>query len=379
MKLVGSGSVNVYFRLPPDLYLAARQSVPLRLRFTYAGVGDDAKAAVHVRLNAQDVDSIRLAPATRPTMRDEIVRLPTGRLRPYTNELTIDVDLGRVGAPAGVAQYATVDRNSSIDLRGLPHSVVLPRLELVVDAGYPFTSWPDLSGTAVVLSNRPDAGEYETMLNMVGFFGAQTGATATGLTVLDAAHVESASNKDLVVLGKPSTQPLLPKWSSHMALGLMRDESVINSAPQAQLWLHPQWPFRHEDRERLARLIGAGYTFDAVLEHFVSPYRRDRSVVAIVPGDEGGTTAAGAFTNARKGPIYGGVSVARNGRFESFLLGVSAYHSGRSDRFQRAFVLVLEHYWLIPPVVFIVAGLIGGTLYANTERLAARRLAGGRV
>jgi cellulose synthase (UDP-forming) len=379
MRLVGSGSINVFFRLPPDLYLAARQSVPLRLRFSYAGVGDDAKAAVHVRLNAQDVDSIRLAPATRSTRRDEIVRLPTGRLRPYTNVLTIDVDFGRVSAPAGVAQFAAIDRESSIDLRGLPHSVVLPRLELVVDAGYPFTAWPDLSGTAVVLSNAPDAGEYETVLNMVGFFGAQTGATVTGLTVLDAANVDEASNKDLVVLGKPSTQPLLPMWASHMALGLLRDESVINSAPQSEMWLHPQWPFRQEDRERLARLIGAGYTFDAVLEHFVSPYRRDRSVVVIVPGDEGGATAAAAFTNARKGPIYGGVSVARNGRFESFLLGVRAYHSGRSDRYQQAFVLVLEHYWLIPGVVLIVAGMIGGTVYASTERIAARRLAAGQL
>jgi cellulose synthase (UDP-forming)/cellulose synthase operon protein B len=379
MRLVGSGSVNVFFRLPPDLYLAARQSVPLRLRFSYAGVGDDAKAAVHVRLNAQDVDSIRLQPATRSTRRDEIVRLPTGRLRPYTNVLTIDVDFGRVSAPAGVAQFASIDRESSIDLRGLPHSVVLPRLELVVDAGYPFTAWPDLSGTAVVLSNAPDAGEYETVLNMVAFFGAQTGATVTGLTVLDAANVDEASNKDLVVLGKPSTQPLLPMWASHMALGLMRDESIINSAPQSEMWLHPQWPFRQEDRERLARLIGAGYTFDAVLEHFVSPYRRDRSVVVIVPGDEGGATAAAAFTNARKGPIYGGVSVARNGRFESFLLGVTAYHSGRSDRYQRAFVLVLEHYWLIPGVVLIVAGMIGGTVYASTERIAARRLAAGQL
>jgi cellulose synthase (UDP-forming)/cellulose synthase operon protein B len=379
MRLPGSGSINVYFRLPPDLYLSARQSVPLRLRFSYAGVGEDAKAAVHVRLNAQDVDSIRLAPATRVTKRDEIVRLPTGRLRPYTNTLTIDVDFGRGSAPAGVAQYASIDRESSIDLRGLPHSVVLPRLELVVDAGYPFTAWPDLSGTAVVLSNNPGAGEYETVLNMVGFFGAQTGATATALTVLDAAHVESARNKDLVVLGKPTTQPLLPMWSSHMPLGLMRDESVINSATRPQLWLHRQWPFRLEDRERLARLIGAGYTFDAVLEHFVSPYRRDRSVVVIVPGDEGGATAAAAFTNARKGPIYGGVSVARNGRFESFLLGVTAYHSGRSDRFQRAFVLVLEHYWLIPAAVFIVAGLIGVSLYGSTERIAARRLAADRV
>ena len=73
------------------------------------------------------------------------------------------------------------------------------------------------------------------------------------------------------------------------------------------------------------------------------------------------------------------MSVARNGRFESFLLGVTAYHAGRSDRYQRAFVLLLEHYWLIPPVVLVMAGLIGGTLYAGTERIAARRLAAGRI
>jgi hypothetical protein len=42
-------------------------------------------------------------------------------------------------------------------------------------------------------------------------------------------------------------------------------------------------------------------------------------------------------------------------------------------------VLVLEHSWLIPLVVFLVAGLIGGTLRASTERIAARRLAAGRI
>src|SRR5262249_6425393 len=45
LKLKGSGSVNIYFRLPPDLYLPARQSVPLLLKFGYAGVEDGANAA----------------------------------------------------------------------------------------------------------------------------------------------------------------------------------------------------------------------------------------------------------------------------------------------------------------------------------------------
>src|SRR5436305_6757363 len=56
----------------------------------------------------------------------------------------LDVDFGRAGAPKGVWQYAAIHRESSIDLSGLPHSVVLPRLELFADSGYPFTAIPDL-------------------------------------------------------------------------------------------------------------------------------------------------------------------------------------------------------------------------------------------
>jgi len=379
MRLAHRVPLDVYFRLPPDLYLAARESVPLRLRFRYAGVGEHANAAVRVRLNAHDADSISLAPAADAVTRDEIVRLPTQWLRPYSNMLTIAVDFGDVKAPAAVAQYASIDRESSIDLRGLPHSVVLPRLELVTEAGYPFTAWPDLSGTGIVLSETPTVAEYETVLNMVGFFGAQTGTSATGVTVVDPTQVERVRDDDLVVLGGPLTQPLLSKWASHMALGFSGDESAINSVPRWQTWLHPQWPFRLEDRERLARLVGAGYGFDAVLEHFVSPYRQDRSVLAIVGGDDAGATAAATFTTERSGPIYGGVAVARNGRFESFLLGVTAYHAGRADRSERAFVLLLEHYWLIPIVVLVGAAAIGAIVYAGAERIAARRLAVGGI
>jgi cellulose synthase subunit/glycosyl transferase family 2/PilZ domain-containing protein len=383
MTVTNRGPLDVQFRLPPDLYLAARPSVPLRLRFSYAGIGEHGKAALHVSLNGHDVDSIPLAPSPAAVKgvatNDDIVRLPTDWLRPSSNMLTIALDADASAMPAGVAPSASIDPGSSIDLRGLPHSVVLPRLELVTEAGYPFTAWPDLSGTAIVLSNAPSVAEYETLLNMVGFFGAQTGVAVTGMSVVDPLHVDRVRDDDLVILGGPRTQPLLSKWASRMALGFTGDEPAINSAPRLQQWLHPQWPFRQEDRERLARLVGAGYRFDAVLEHFVSPFRQDRSVLAIVAGDDGGQTAAATFTAQRNGPVYGGVSVARNGRFESFLLGVTAYHAGRADRSERAFVLLLEQYWLIPLVVLLIACAIGAIVYAGTERLAARRLAADRI
>jgi cellulose synthase (UDP-forming) len=381
LKLVGSGSIDVFFRLPPDLFLPIRQSIPLVLQFAYAGVPEGSRAALHVRLNAEDVDTIRLEPSLGPVQREEIVRLPTGRLRPYANALTVDVDFGRYGAPSGVTQYAAIDRESAIDLRGVPHWVALPKLELFVDAGYPFTAWPDLSRTAIVLSNAPTPIEYEVLLNMVAFFSAQTGSPATAISIANAADVETVRDKDLVLLGTPSTQPWLEAWVRQMPLGLSidgprlhDDGPLLNRVRRPDFWLRPQWPFRDEGRNRLSRLIERGEQLDVVLEQFVSPFRPDRSVVAIVLGEGGGELVSSLFAGIRSGPIYGGLAVAHDGRFEAFPLGIQPYHAGDVDPYQRAQVFLVEHYLFIPLFVLLVALLVGSGVRDAAERVSARRL-----
>src|SRR5262249_47282380 len=102
----------------------------------------------------------------------ELVRLPTSRLQAYVNTLTVDFDFGR-GARKNSRLYAAVRRDSLLDLQGIPHSVMLPRLELFADAGYPFTEWPDLGRAAVILPTEPAISDFETLLDMVAFFGAQ--------------------------------------------------------------------------------------------------------------------------------------------------------------------------------------------------------------
>jgi hypothetical protein len=85
------------------------------------------------------------------------------------------------------------------------------------------------------------------------------------------------------------------------------------------------------------------------------------------------------LTSARTGSIAGGVAVARAGRFESFMLGLAAYRTGPSDVLQRAFVLALQHYWLMPVVAFLAAIVVGVRVRLAVERLAARRLAAGEL
>ena len=218
-------------------------------------------------------------------------------------------------------QSVAIHRDSSIDLRGLPHAVVLPRLELFADAGFPFTEWPDLGRTAVVLPNAPTIADDEAVLELAGFFGAQTGAPATSIVVTDAGRVDTVRDRDLILLGAPPAQPLLSAWTANVPLESGVDRVGVNPNPIPPRWLHPEWPFREADRGRLASLLAARPRIDLIVEQFVSPFRSDRSVVAIVPGSSYGTMSGLLRPAVRNGPVYGGVALALAGQFQSFLVG----------------------------------------------------------
>ena len=374
LKIQGSGSINIYFRLPPDLFLSARQSVPLQLKYQYAGVAGK-NAAFHVRLNAEDVDSVYLSSA-QSAQRTDTVRLPTGRLRPYANTLTIDFDPGGQ-ARGDVWPTAAIHQDSSIDLRGLPHSVILPRLELFADAGYPFTARADLGRTAIIISDRPTRGEYEAVLNTLGAFAAQTGAPAPEVSVTTAAALESVGDKDLIVFGTAADQPILRRWADHFPLKLLENGFNVDAGPIPAHWFHPEWPFREADRRRLAVFTANRSRIDTVIEQIVSPLAHERSVVAIVPRDANRYEAIPEMfmPAVRKGPLYGGVAISLDGRFESFLVGSLAYRSGDLGRYQQAMVFLFEHSWLLPLLVLGPALVVALEVRRFTDRVAARRLA----
>jgi cellulose synthase operon protein B len=184
-------------------------------------------------------------------------------------------------------------------------------------------------------------------------------------------------DKDLVLIGTPESQPLLSEWASGMPLVLSRSEMRINEAAESTLVLHPEWPFRDYDGERLRSLLNGGaHNIDLLVESFMSPLRRGRLVVAIVPAGPGATAAVRAlFTpSERQGPVYGGVAVSQNGRFDSFLVGTTAYHAGELDRYQYVTVFLFENYRLIPLLVLLCSGIIAAWVRWSAERVAARRL-----
>ena len=380
LKLQGTGSINLYFRLPPDLFLRAHQSVPLLLKFQYGGAPNGTRPAVSVRLNGKDIDSMQLKPASGPVEESETFRLPTGSMLPYTNTLTVDFYFASSTPPADVRPSFAIDRASTIDLSSLPHAVVLPRLELFADAGYPFTEWPDGSRTAAIMPVAPTPVDLETLLDMAGFFGGQTGALATGLEITDAAGVNRVRGKDLVLIGTPQSQPLLSQWASAMPLDMSGPDMQVHQAPESTLLLRPEWPFRERDGEHLISMLNGDLSgIGLFVQSFVSPLHQDRTVVAIVPhGDRAADAVRALFTpSERQGPVYGGVAVSEDGRFESFLTGTLAYHAGHFNEYQYATVLLFEHYRIVPLLVLFLSIFIAAWVRWSTEHVAARRLATG--
>jgi len=163
-----------------------------------------------------------------------------------------------------------------------------------------------------------------------------------------------------------------------MPLDLSASDMAVHQAPETSLLLHTEWPFRESDSDRLISMVnGNTANLGLFVESFVSPLHPDRTVVAIVPhGDEAATAIRELFTpSQRQGPVYGGVAISQDGRFQSFLTGTMAYHAGQFDDYQYATVLLFENYRLIPILVLFLAILIAAWVRWSTERIAARRLA----
>jgi hypothetical protein len=127
----------------------------------------------------------------------------------------------------------------------------------------------------------------------------------------------------------------------------------------------------------LKRLVAGDGDANAFIESFISPLHPGREVVAIVPGSSNSIEAVRAlFTPAeREGPVYGGVAVFRNGRFESFLVGTAAFHGGEVDGYQYAAVVLIENYRLLPLILLLFALIVVAWVRWSTERVAAKRLA----
>jgi cellulose synthase (UDP-forming) len=377
LHVFGSGTVSLYFRLPPDLFFGPRNTIPLRLNFRTSGLADPRKSEIRVRLNNVWVTGRRISPDSATGVDHENIQLPVAALYP-NNALTVEFvfEGKQESAENSEVQYpeAVVLTTSELDLRGVPRYVRLPRLELFATAGFPFTRFADLAQTAFVLPKNASPEEIATFLNISGSFGAETGYPGFRVTVLDPDSIQEGRAKDLLLIGTPKDQPFISQWSRHMPVHLDGAAPFTPESLMRFTWI--PWSRVATERGRYEDLLANGATPEATIVGFESPLAAGRSVVALAASDandqDSVLTALGG--SGRIADVFGNVVVLQSRRIYSFQLSSDSYIFGRlswRDAFNDWMAGV---FWLIPIVVLICIAPLAKWCKEWSDRRAAIRL-----
>ena len=337
------GPIRVPLRTAPDLYTWRGRGFPVDLRYRAppGPVLDVATSRLDASLSGSYLRSLTLAEAPGVTgwltdwLSDQLgLEQETRRGRvtipPYLllgrDELQLRFDMrplnrGDCAAVPGDVR-ASLSADSTVDFSRAHRFARMPNLGFFASAGFPFTRMADLSGTAVVLPDRPNAVETQAYLDLVGQLAAITGLPATGIQVVGPGALASVAARDLLVLGTLSRQPALNQ--------LLRETPVRQEGERLTVALPDMLqevraalldaPGRAE-RSRASATLGdaAGEGLAAFIAG-ESPLAAGRSVVALT-----GVTPASiaALVAALRDPdllpsIQGDVALLSGGRIAAF-------------------------------------------------------------
>ncbi len=292
-------TVRVNYRVAPDIFTWHTPGAPLKLKYRATRLPIHKNSSLNISINTSFIEALALNVPYKKS--NELVTLNAGgaensALReedlfvpPYgvggrdQLQLSYFFDVIKEGECRNLPPdnlQAAIDPESTIDFSGFPHYVALPNLAHFSNIGFPFTRMADLSETAVVLPDRPNAEELGVYLTVMGRMGEATGYPALNHAVITAADVEKMSARDLIVIGSAADQSLMTTWVKHLPMVKINGERHVRE-PDAR-WL-PTYRWEQQDVQPSAQpkgslnLTGSGNL--TALMAFESPMQAQRSVV----------------------------------------------------------------------------------------------------
>jgi cellulose synthase (UDP-forming) len=328
IQIDGSNPLNFYLHFAPDFNFGNRKDMYLHLAYTAESERLDPGSNIQVRLNGNPAGSVPLV-----EQKGAVTDIPLGDLPAavFANTLQIQFFAVAPGAKACDANThfsASISKGSYLDMGGAAHYTTLPNLLLFANAGFPFTRFADLGQTAVLLPSSPTLDEMTLYLDLMGYFGAQTGYPALRIQVAHAGDEADTSAKDLLVLGTftdlAATQNVaanLPFRFDGVSWSLSRRAQL---AEKLGAWLAPlgaaEEGFRLEDNS----------SPEGIIEDIRSPYASGRSMIFILSKDEAalGPMTAELLAQLPQDGIRNNLSIWQDGRFNSYRLSAPGYSIG---------------------------------------------------
>lgn len=332
------GLLHVPFRTAPDFYTWRNRPFDLTLKYRApaAPIIDLGPSRLDVGINGVYLGTLPLAaPGTGSLWLARLLSPGDGRAGAHVavpaydvsgdNDLQLFFDARplRRGDCGAVPQdlRMSVDPDSTIDLSRGHRFTQMPNLAFFVNSGFPFTRMADLSETGVVLPDRPSSAEIGTFLNLMGRFGALTGAAAVHVMVVRPDGLDAIADRDILLLGTLSRL--------QGAAGLLRDSAVQLNGGRVSLAVSDMLdPVRRffdvpgaRERERAAATLSGGLPeTTAVLVGGESPRHAGRSVVALLAAAPQALDGlAASLRDPTLGPlIQGDLSMVGGGHVASY-------------------------------------------------------------
>ncbi|HTZ59778.1 MAG TPA: UDP-forming cellulose synthase catalytic subunit [Acidobacteriaceae bacterium] len=372
LRIKGQNPLTIYMHLSPDYNFGVQQNVFLHLAYS-ADPADLAKSSnVASRLNGVPLGSVPLlANGEEHDVDVPFLDVPAAV---YANTLQIQFYFVPAGAdpcaPGAANSSAQILGSSYLDLGGAVHYVELPNLNLFAKAGFPFTRMADLSETAVVLPSTPSPEVLGLYLDLMGYFGAQTGYPTTRLQVVSASDTAQMAGKDLLVLGSFVDLAGIPEITENLPLTYAGLSFTLSL--RARLALTADWVTRRNSAAWQAMNDTDNLAPQGIVEGIASPFARGRSVVVIAGRNRAALPglASALLTTMPLEGIDGTVSLWTGNSFVSYPLSTAVYGSEVLPWY-RAFGYWLPHHPFVLLLLLLLALAVLGFL---TQQFLAVRV-----
>ena len=287
--------IRLNYRVSPDLFAWRTPGVPLKLKYRATRLPGHKSSSLNLGINTNFIralainDPHKVAGETeyvkdKTAVREELLFIPpygvTGRDQLQFSYYFDFVKEGHCRNMPPDNLQGAIDPESTLDFSEFPHYVALPNLAYFSSLGFPFTRMADLSETAVVLPDSPNAEEIALYLTLMGRMGEATAYPALRHALIGAADVEKMSARDLLVIGSAKSQSLMAKWADRLPMVQNAGDRYVRE-PDA-VW-RPTYRWEQEDVQESPKpkggltLTGVGNL--AAVMAFESPLEAARSVV----------------------------------------------------------------------------------------------------
>lgn len=328
-RTTDSNPFNLYMHLSPDYDFGAQQRMYLHANYTTDAHALAPSSNVTARFNGQVVDSYPLVAGRAPKSLDvPVVEIPAAV---YANTLQLQFFFSNSGSPCAPhhgTNNAQLLGSSFIDMGGAVHQASMPNLKLFAKAGFPFTRKADLSDTVVLMPDAPSAEAVTMFLDLMSYFGEQTGFPAYRLEVGSIAEADQYTGKDELVLGTYDDLGAAPKLGASLPLTIDGDGAQFKTLGRLGFLSKA---FSSFNLKYWSGLQDSGtHAADGLVAGFQSPFGAGHSVVLVLASrTDQLAVLTGSMIQAMPGDsIDASVTLLEDGSFHSYPLFTPTYFLG---------------------------------------------------